>query len=146
MPKTKKTHSADVINPADIAAATEFTATLFRGAGNWDRAEADTLPAIRAKARELEAAAGPNARKAIIHAMVNGRAIPVPAKFDAAAAPKAKEKIAGVVPPGRQEGRREAQGQEGREEGRPEQDRDRDQDAAQGQHARGHRQGYRVAG
>jgi hypothetical protein len=83
--KKSATHPADAFNPAAIAAAKEFTATLFRGTGTYDRASADTLAAIRSKARELEKQAGPNARRAIIHAVVDGKAIPIPPKFDPAA-------------------------------------------------------------
>lgn len=77
---SKKPHPADQIDTAAIASARQFTATLFRGVGKFDKAEAPSLPAIRAKAAEMEKAAK-NGKRAMIHAVVNGKAIPVPASF-----------------------------------------------------------------
>jgi hypothetical protein len=81
MKKAKPTHPADVINLADIATAKEFTATLFLGSGQFGKAKADNLAAIRAKAVELQKANPNTSAKPIIHAIVNGKALPVPAKY-----------------------------------------------------------------
>src|SRR5215470_1008271 len=83
MATSKKTHPADAVDLAAIAKATEFTVTLFRGAGKFDRAEADSLEVARRRALELQTAAGPRARKAMVHAIINGKAFPVPASFNA---------------------------------------------------------------
>lgn len=78
---TKKTHPADAINVADLAKATTFQATLMIGPGKFEKVTAETLAAIRAKAQEMEKATG-TSRRAIIHAFVNGKAVPIPASYD----------------------------------------------------------------
>lgn len=88
MTKQKKVHVADQIDTAAISGARQFQATLFLGTGKFEKAEAANLPAIRTKAAEMEKAAG-NGRKAMIHAMIDGKAVPVPHNFGRGVAPKA---------------------------------------------------------
>ena len=75
--KKKPTHPADVINLADIANAKEFSATLFLGSGQFAKANAGDLAAIRAKAAELQKANPKTSAKPIVHAIINGKAVPV---------------------------------------------------------------------
>jgi hypothetical protein len=87
--KTKKSpHAADQVDTAAIAGATDFTATILRD-GKQDQVTARTLAQARSNCRELEKQAG-NGRKALVHAIVKGRAILVPHDFGRGVAPKAK--------------------------------------------------------
>lgn len=93
----KQTHPADAADMAAILAAKEFTAKLFRGKGKWDEATSTSLAGIRAQAASLEKAAA-NGKKALVYAMLEGKAVPVPAEPKAgngkAAPAKAKAKAA----------------------------------------------------
>src|SRR5262245_23148259 len=78
----KKIHPADAINLADIANAKEFTAALFLGKGKYAKATGNSLADIRAKATQLQLDNSKVSAKPIINAIVNGKAILVPATYE----------------------------------------------------------------
>lgn len=70
--------------PADLARATAFYATLFIGRGKFEKRETETLEAARAARDDLNASVAKNGHRAMVYMIVDGRNELVPDAFDPA--------------------------------------------------------------
>lgn len=70
--------------PADLARASAFYATLFIGRGKYEKRETETLEAARAARDELNANFAKNGHRAMVYMVVDGRNELVPEAFDPA--------------------------------------------------------------